>query len=182
MQGNMNFMKKYIFFICAIAAAFLSCCPAYAWESYAGRKLVVYVVSIDEELIITVSEDKDNNDNAFKIRFYGVGIPNLKQPFGVQAHELIKKILPAGTRLIITTVNEAKGGGIYALVQLNDHSINNMLVDDGLAWVNRSTCKAFFCRRWHIQESLAIKERKGLWSLNIPTPPWQWGNVEREKN
>ncbi|MBD5642093.1 MAG: thermonuclease family protein, partial [Desulfovibrio sp.] len=64
------------------------------------------------------------------------------------------------------------------LVQVQDRSVNNRLVSDGLAWVDRSTCKAFFCRRWHIEEHLAQKDRRGIWSLNMSTPPWQWGNTD----
>lgn len=133
---------------------------------------------IDEGNTLTVSEDRRGDASNFNIRLYGIGIPTQKQPFGPEAHARLAGILPPGTKLLITTVNEDEHGIINALVQVNDHSVNNRLVDEGLAWVNRATCKAFFCRRWHIQENLAIREKRGLWALNIPTPPWQWGELK----
>lgn len=151
--------------------------PANAWEMYSGRKLVVYVRELEAGNTLMVSESRSGG-NIFPIRFYGIGIPSERQPFGPEAHAALTAMLTPGTKLNITTVNEDQTGIINALVQLSDHSVNNRLVGEGLAWVDRSTCKAFFCRRWHIQESLAIKERKGLWSLNINTPPWQWGEIK----
>lgn len=149
--------------------------PAIAWENYTGKSFPVYVQKVEAGNILLVSENKEGGEGSFAIRFYGIGIPTLKQPFGRQAHDELLEILPKGTKIIITTIRKDEEGIISALVQLQDHSINNRLVDEGLAWVDRSTCKAFFCRRWHIQEHLALKERRGVWSMNISTPPWQWG-------
>ncbi len=162
------------FYVCILALP----APANAWENYSGRNLTVFVREIQPGNIVVVNENRHASRGDFAIRFYGVGIPTLKQPFGMPAQEQLRKLLPKGTKIIITTINEDANGIVSALVQLEDHSINNRLIAEGLAWVDRSTCKAFFCRRWHIQEHLAIKEKRGIWSLNIPTPPWQWGEVK----
>lgn len=147
----------------------------HAWEMYKGRTLVAYVLDVQPGSIVTVTESKFKTNKSFAIRFYGIGIPTERQPFGRQAHAELLRLLPRRQKLLLTTVNEDPNGIINALVQVDDRSINNLLIDMGLAWVDRSTCKAFFCRRWHIQESLAIKNRRGVWSLNLQTPPWQWG-------
>lgn len=170
-------MKGLLFALILLAAGVIwfNATPAQAWEMYSGRNLVVYVRGIDEGNTITVSENSRKSGRDFSIRLYGIGIPTLKQPFGKQAHEELTQLLAPGVKILITTVNEDQTGAINALVQLDDRSVNNRLIEDGLAWVDRSTCKAFFCRRWHIQESLAIRDKKGLWALNLPTPPWQWG-------
>lgn len=147
----------------------------WCWESYSGRNLVAYVRSVEAGNIILVNESRWNKKNTFPIRFYGIGIPTEKQPFGSEARAELKKLLPDGQKLLLTTVNEQPDGVVNALVQVNDRSVNNQLLELGLAWVDRFTCKAFFCRRWHIQENLAIKAKRGVWSLNISTPPWQWG-------
>lgn len=146
-----------------------------AWEMYKGRTLVAYVLEVEPGNIVSVTESKFGSKKPFSIRFYGIGIPTERQPFGQQAHAELMRLLPKGEKLLLTTVNEDPNGIINALVQVDDRSINNLLIDMGLAWVDRFTCKAFFCRRWHIQESLAIKSRRGVWSLNLQTPPWQWG-------
>lgn len=163
--------------LCLFLAELLCGGVAHAWEMYSGRNLVVYMRQIDPGNILIVSEDKHGDTHNFAIRFYGIGIPTQKQPFGHEAHRQIEELLPPGQKMLITTVNEDPNGIINALVQVDERSVNNRLVEEGLAWVDRYTCKAFFCRRWHIQESLAIRERRGVWSMNISTPPWQWGEM-----
>ena len=149
--------------------------PCPAWETYIGRNLTVRVIALSPGNILQV---KDNSGQEFPVRFYGIGIPGSRQPLGNEAKELIGSLLPPGSRAILTTVNQDDEGIVSALVQVQDRSVNNRLVSDGLAWVDRSTCKAFFCRRWHIEEHLAQKDRRGIWSLNMSTPPWQWGNTD----
>lgn len=159
-----------------LIVAFLLCSvSAHAWETYVGRNMNARVVDATAGNIVTV---KAENGKELAIRFYGIGVPTLKQPLGKEAHSLLAQLLSPGTKVILTLVNEDKDGIINALVQVQDRSVNNRLVSDGLAWVDRSTCKAFFCRRWHIEEHLAQKERRGIWSLNFSTPPWQWGEME----
>lgn len=164
-----------VFIIVLFIGIFIFPGKSSAWEMYSGRALVVYLRAVTPGNHLTVSENRSGNEHDFTIRFYGIGIPTDRQPFGAQAHQELLRLLTPGTKLYITTINEDPNGIISALVQLNDHSVNNRLVDEGLAWVDRSTCKAFFCRRWHIQESIAIKERRGIWALNMQSPPWQWG-------
>lgn len=149
--------------------------PAFSWETYVGKTMDVEMVGVPAGNILTV---KQGNGKELTINFYGVGIPTLKQPYGNEAHSLLSSILPKGRKVTLTTVNETDDGVINALVQVNDRSVNNQLISEGLGWVDRRTCKAFFCRRWHIEEHLAQKERRGIWSLNMSTPPWQWGEPD----
>lgn len=149
-----------------------------AWETYIGKNMTVRVVSPPTGNVITV---KDSDGKEFAIRLYGIGIPTTRQPMGEEARALLGQILAPGVKVILTTVNQDEDGVVNALAQVQDRSVNNRLVAEGLAWVDRSTCKAFFCRRWHIEEHLAQKDRRGLWGLNITTPPWQWGEMERRE-
>lgn len=155
----------------------LLCVPAQsrAWENYRPVSKTAYVQGLEEGNILIMNDrDRSDKDN-FAIRLYGIGIPTLRQPFGREAKKEIEALLPKGSKVIISTVKTDEEGVTSALVQRNDHSINNRLIELGLAWVDRRTCKAFFCRRWHIQEHISLKDRRGIWALNIPTPPWQWG-------
>lgn len=165
-------MTGRIFLLLAFLLA--AAAPVRAWETYIGRNMTCRIVNVAAANILTV---RTEGNRELSIRFYGIGVPTLRQPFGNEAHALLNEILSPGTKVTLTTVNEDEEGIISALVQVQDRSVNNRLVSEGLAWVDRSTCKAFFCRRWHIEEHLAQKERRGVWSMNYSTPPWQWGEV-----
>lgn len=149
-----------------------------AWETYVGRSLEAEVLGAPAGNVLSV---RQKNGKELSITFYGIGIPTLRQPMGREAQALLAKMLPKGAKVTLTTVNEGEDGLVSALVQVADRSVNNRLVSEGLAWVDRSICKAFFCRRWHIEEHLAQTERRGLWALNISTPPWQWGEEKEKK-
>ena len=83
--------------------------------------------------------------------------------------------MPRGTKVTFEPVGRSESGTVSALVQVGGTSVNYQLVVEGLAWVDRQTCKAIFCRRWMIQEHQAVVDKRGIWGLNIGTPPWQWG-------
>lgn len=170
-EGAMKFLGVLLLLMAAAA-------PAMAWDTYVGRNLDAEVLNVPAGNVVNVRQD---NGKEISIAFYGVGIPTMRQPMGREAHALLARLLPKGTKVTLTTVNEGEDGLVSALVQVADHSVNNRLISEGLAWVDRSTCKAFFCRRWHIEEHTAQMERKGIWALNISTPPWQWGEVKEKK-
>lgn len=148
---------------------------AHAWDTYVGRNISATMERLTYGNLLAV---KDGN-KGLSISLYGIGIPSSRQPFGFTAHTWLGNNLPRGSKLTLTTVNEDKEGVISALVQKADKSINNALVAEGLAWVDRRTCKAIFCRRWQMEENKAREKRKGIWSLNMATPPWQWGDARK---
>lgn len=152
--------------------------PASAWDSYFLHSRDVYVRSLEEGNVLLVSRWRGSRQPENRVSFYGIGIPSLRQPFGREARELLLKMLPPGRSVTLESLSGASGDETSALVQVGGASVNHRLLAEGLAWVDRGTCKAMFCRRWLIQEHLARKERRGLWSLNMSTPPWQWGEVK----
>lgn len=155
--------------VCLWALFFLIwlCRSAQAWEGY--------VLRVEDGNTISVSERRNRDDAAVLLRFYGIEAPTLRQPFGPQARDRLLKLMPRGTKVSVDTVGKDEHGAMSALVQVGGASVNYQLVAEGLAWVSRATCKAIFCRRWLIQEHQAVVDRRGVWSLNMSTPPWQWG-------
>ena len=147
---------------------------AHAWEAFTPRKTTAYVVEVEEGNLIAVASRWGKKSGDYTISLYGIGMPTEDQPFGREARATLLRLLPPGARVIVSIVGEG-AGVVYALVQVEGRSVNNLLVDEGLAWVDRATCKAMLCRRWHIEEHSAIKDRRGIWSLNMTSPPWQWG-------
>lgn len=140
--------------------------PACAWDAY--------VVRVEDGTTISVCEKRGEQEPLVILRLYGIDAPALTQPYGREAREYLLRLMPRGTKVGVDAVGEDEHGAVRALVQVGGTSVNYQLLAEGLAWVNRPACKAMFCRRWYIQEHQAVVNRRGLWSLNMSTPPWQW--------
>lgn len=160
---------QFVIFLATACLTFLFALsgPAMAWEGY--------VVKLEDGNTISVSRSKENMSDTTILRMYGADAPSLRQPYGPQALALMQQMMPVGTKVTVDPVGTDEKGIVMALVQVGGNSVNYQMIREGLAWVNRQTCKAMFCRRWHIQEQQAITEKRGIWSLELSTPPWQWG-------
>ena len=154
--------------LCAVALLFLS------WSVTAAASWDGYVQQVEDGSTVSI-RTRSQGDEAVTLRFYGIDAPTLTQPYGQEARNRLMEIMPQGTRVTVEEVGKSEYGLTTALVQVSGASVNYQLVMEGLAWVNRQTCKAVFCRRWLIQEHQAVVARRGVWGLNIGTPPWQWG-------
>ena len=154
----------------ALVAFFISTAvPAFAesvWDAY--------VVSVEDGNTVTVSTKYGSKEPEFVLLFYGIEAPTQSQPFGREAMAFLQGMMPVGTKVGVESVGQLEAGPISALVQVGGDSVNYKLVMEGLAWVDRQKCRAIFCRRWLIQEHQAVLDRRGIWGLNIGTPPWQW--------
>ena len=152
-------------FIIMLSAVF----PAYAattWDAY--------VVQVEDGNTVTVSTKMGSEEPDAVLLFYGIDAPSLSQPYGPQAQAYLQAMMPRGTKVGVEVVGQLEAGPMTALVQVGGDSVNYKLVMEGLAWVNRQKCRAVFCRRWLIQEHQAVVDRRGIWGLNLSTPPWQW--------
>lgn len=149
---------------------------AYAWDSYIMHSRDAYIHSVEDGNVLLVGRRRGENASPdWTVYLYGIGIPAQHQPFAREAHDLLLRLLPKGQKITMDSISMDEEGRMTALVQVRGNSVNHMLLAEGLAWVDRRTCRAFFCRQWLIQEHVARKERRGLWGLNMSTPPWQWG-------
>lgn len=160
-------MPKFIFIISSII--FLSF-SSYAWS------FTAYVLRVEDGNTIAVCENKNKTEPVMLLRLYGIDAPTRGQPFGNEARQYLMNMLPIGSKVTVDIMGDAdKEGAKIAMVQAKNTSVNYQLLVEGYAWVNRSSCKAIFCRRWLIQEHRANQLQKGVWSINTGTPPWQWG-------
>ena len=156
-----------------LLASLCFCNGAHAWDAYVAR--------VEDGTTILVSRRPGSGESTVTLRLYGISAPSRSQPFGREALDFLLRVMPEGAKVSVDSVDSMDSAGeddqltMSALVQVGGASVNYQLVAEGLAWVNRSTCKAMFCRRWYIQEHQAVVARRGLWGLNMSTPPWQWG-------
>lgn len=154
------------FGLCLILCLLWGISPAFAWDAW--------VISVEDGNTVSVSKTRGSEDADTVLRFYGIDAPTLSQPFGPEARQRLSEIMARGTKVTVEPIGESESGTVSALIQVGGASVNYQLVAEGLAWVDRQTCRAIFCRRWMIQEHQAVVDRRGIWGLKIGTPPWQW--------
>ena len=135
-----------------------------------------YVVRLDANCAVITSKDSKARTEDAAYRFYGIGLPSEKHPFGPEVRKYLRNVLSKGRRIHIKKMTESAGSDSMpeALIQVSGDSLNYALIREGLAWVDRQRCRDLYCRRWHIAEHKAIEARMGIWSVDMPTPPWQW--------
>jgi len=158
-------IRKLAFAVLMLFAA----CPAWAvgaWDAY--------VVNVEDGSTVSVSTKPDAKEAEMVLVFYGIEAPSLRQPYGPEAQAYLRRMMPKGAKVAVESVGQTENGPVPALVQVGGDSVNYKLVMEGLAWVDRQKCRAVFCRRWLIQEHQAVLDKRGIWGLNIGTPPWQW--------
>ncbi|MBQ7586140.1 MAG: thermonuclease family protein [Desulfovibrionaceae bacterium] len=149
------------------------------WLILAGQAQArtVFVMQVEDGGTIAISNWPKSEFPDSKVRLYGVRTPSVKEPFGAEARQFLNGFLPKGAKIEIQPVSNSLEDGLEeVLVQVEGHSLNYALVDEGLAWVDRRTCKSSYCRRWYLVEHNAVQARKGIWGLDLETPPWQWSN------
>lgn len=145
----------------------------------AAQATDAFVVNIPDANTIQVASHPKATTPEKTVQLYGILAPSLQQPFGREAIAALKEVMPLGSGVDIDVIGKDEGAVEAGLVQVNGRSVNHMLVSKGLAWVNRSRCKAVYCRRWLIEEQRAVKAKLGVWSVDEAYRPWQWSHGQR---
>ncbi len=146
----------------------LSFSPACAWT---GR--VIGVADGDTIKVL-------HNDEAIRIRLYGIDTPEKKQAFGNRAKKFTNALVRKKT-VRIDPITRDRYGRTVALVSVHGVSLNEALVQAGYAWVYPKYCKKNICEDWYCDEALARKNSKGLWHDPDPVPPWKWRKTRRNR-
>lgn len=111
-----------------------------------------------------------------EIVLYGIDCPELDEPFGEEAQQFTAQ--QSLDKTVAVRPLRQSGNKVLAVVSLpdSDHSLNALLLQNGLAWVHQAYCeKARMCGRWEHVEGRARKSGLGLWS-KVPenVPAWRW--------
>jgi len=133
------------------------------------------VVSISDGDTITVL----NNGHQEKIRLYGIDTPEKKQDYGQQAKRITSALI-AGRNIDVESKTVDRYGRTVGLVTVDGQSLNELIVQNGYAWVYRQYCKERFCRDWIQLEQQARQQKKGLWAGSSIVPPWDWRQQSKE--
>ncbi|MDL2315472.1 thermonuclease family protein [Desulfovibrio sp. OttesenSCG-928-A18] len=125
----------------------------------------------------TVHVEPIQGGDRMKVRLYGIDCPESRQDYGPAATGLVN-----GAALFREVEIEEHGKDRYkrtlAVLHIGDTTIQDILLESGLAWVYTQYCKIPRCRAWKAKEKAAAKARKGLWreidGPRKPVAPWVW--------
>ena len=154
--------KRISFFLC-LALVFLVVlpCPAWAWS---GK-----VIGVADGDTITVLRDKKPQ----KIRLYGIDCPEKRQPFGNKAKQFTSNMV-FGKVVEVEPVATDRYGRTVAFVRIENITVNEELIKEGLGWVYVRYCKLPPCAEWQSLELTAQNEKRGLWGHSGEIPPWEY--------
>lgn len=115
-----------------------------------------------------------------EIRLYGIDAPEDGQDFDSQAKALTTALV-AGRTVDVEEKATDRYGRTVVLVKVDGQSLNELIIQNGYAWVYRHYCKERFCSDWINSEEMAKKQRRGMWAGSTVTPPWEWRAKMREQ-
>jgi len=140
----------------------------WAWE---GK--VVRVV--DGDTIIVTHQGK-----RARVRLYGIDTPESIQWYGQNAKQFTSfQVL--GKKVSIEPVAIDRYGRTVALVSVGNLVVNELLVEQGYAWVYKRYCTKAFCSKWKRLEKRARREKRGLWKNPNVIPPWRYRHSKRRR-
>ncbi|MCU0708540.1 MAG: thermonuclease family protein [Pirellula sp.] len=118
---------------------------------------------------------EDGGDLVHEIQVEGTDAPELKQPYGKESAEALRKLI-LDRKVRITWTKKDNFGRRLAQVFAEDVSINHRMIRDGHAWhfkrYNQSKVLAEL-------EEEARKDRRGLWGTENPQAPWDYRKENR---
>lgn len=133
------------------------------------------VVSITDGDTLNVLRDGQQ----VKVRLYGIDCPESGQDHGPKARDLTAAFV-AGRNVEVEQKDTDRYGRAVCLVKVDGQSLNELIVQNGYAWVYRQYCKEKFCQDWIKLEGLAKQQKKGMWIDSVAVPPWEWRAAQRE--
>lgn len=119
-------------------------------------------------------------DNTHKINLYGILSPSKGAPQAEKAR-LFLETIAFGRVVEVEIVSPSAPRRLYALVRMDGKNLNEEILREGLAWVNKKACFLDVCEKWEALQEEAKAAKKGVWSDPSGTPPWEKGKPKRSR-
>lgn len=114
---------------------------------------------------------------AGRVRLHGVDAPERAQRFGPEATAFLEELLQ-GKQVMLRPTDRDRYGRIVAWLTLpGGPSVQELLLTAGLAWWYERYAPGATALAEAERE--AREARRGVWSLEEPTPPWEWRRRRR---
>ena len=153
------------------AAALLSILTTTAQaEPLAGR-----IVGVHDGDTLRVNHE----GKSLRVRLYGVDCPELKQPGGIEARALARRLAFGRVLLIESKGRDRYGRTIGRVFLLSGNTLSRELVKAGRCW----WYKRYAPDDQYLKEleAEAKADKRGLWANPDPVPPWEWRKQTRVK-
>jgi endonuclease YncB( thermonuclease family) len=131
---------------------------ALAWS---GR-----VVGVEDGDTLTVRRGREK----VAVRLYGIATLEKDQDFGKKAKQFTSEMVLRKVVKVEIPYRD-RHGQTAAVVRAKDVILNEMLIQEGLAWVDGRYCLDAICNHLYLLEMKARREKRGLWSEAHPVPP-----------
>lgn len=126
------------------------------------------VLAVSDGDTITVRHGKRKE----RIRLYGIDCPEKLQEYGKQARLLTTKLTTDQTVSVISVHKDRYGRTVAYIILPDGSNLNYKLVAEGCAWWYRQYARKDLQLAY--RELFARGQRRGLWSNEDPTPPWDF--------
>lgn len=156
--------KRYLFFLFLLQALTL----VLLGETFFGK-----CVGVSDGDTISVMKA----GRAVKIRLEGIDCPELGQDFGTRAKQFTSGMV-FGKDVEVKEYNLDRYGRIVARVYVQGEDVSLELIKAGLAWHFKKYSSDAALAKAEVQ---ARGQKKGLWSMPNPVPPWEYRRLHRRR-
>jgi endonuclease YncB( thermonuclease family) len=154
MKENLKLKSIVFFAVLVIAAAGLSGATFTGWG---------YKALDGDSVTVAISTEK-----IISIELEGIDCPEPEQDFGKEAADFTKNFIYK-KKVKVEIIAYETEGRVSGRVFLEDKDLSLALIEAGLAWYDKKNSSD---KKLAKAQKKAKKAKKGLWSIEKPTPPW----------
>ncbi|HEF9142862.1 TPA: thermonuclease family protein [Campylobacter coli] len=122
----------------------------------------------------TITLHRDNKD--YKIRFFGIDAPELKQEFGKESREHLLELCPIGSEATVSIKDKDKYGRIVGIIECKGYNLNKEQVAQGYAWAYTDYSFLYFPNQFNSKT-----KKLGLWQQDNAIEPKLWRQMQKNK-
>jgi endonuclease YncB( thermonuclease family) len=137
------------------------------------------VVGVADGDTVTVLDDANT---PHKIRLLGIDAPERAMPFGQRSKQFLSSLV-FQKQVDVEVRSKDRYGREVGRILVDGQDVNLAQVQGGLSWVYRQYLKELTeneARNYLEAEESAKANKRGLWSEENPTPPWEWRKARKK--
>jgi endonuclease YncB( thermonuclease family) len=124
-----------------------------------------------------------NGSGPMRVRLKAIAAPLMEQPWGDVARQHLADLI-LGKTVMVRLTGLSTDRNIVGMVYLNKADIGQQMIRDGVAWYDKSNDSGLdqLERKVYLESEQAARgERRGLWQMDAPTPPWEFRQAQAKQ-